>query len=149
MLRVTILCSNGEAVCLAMQRVIATFDLREGNGRMKNLLNTKKLTPPRVLTNCVVRVPGCPQVTAEIQIHFAAIKKLADAQHRYYEIKRAGALSELLAEAEAQAAKEREKEETTEEAEEETKEPELASVPAPTALQPSPGPDPCLFWCDT
>ena len=36
-LRGTIVGRDGDAVGLAVNRVIATFDLREGNGRLKNM----------------------------------------------------------------------------------------------------------------
>ena len=63
--------------------IIETFDLRDGNGRLKNMLDTKKHMPPRILINCVVRAPGCPPIMAEIQVYLASIKKLADEQHHY------------------------------------------------------------------
>ena len=90
--------------------MITTFDLREGNGRLKNMLGTKKHMPPRILINCVVHAADCPPIMAEIQIYLAGIKKLADQQHRFYEIRRAKALSELLAEAAAHAKQEPEEE---------------------------------------
>ena len=95
------MCTDGDAIALALQRVIATFDLRDGNGRLKNMLDTKKHMPPRILINCVVRAAGCPPIMAEIQIYLDGIKKIADLQHRYYEIRRATALAELIAEANA------------------------------------------------
>merc|ERR1719240_844779 len=100
-LRVTIVCMDGDSYGLALQRVIATFDLREGNGRLKNMLGTKKHMPPRILINCVVRAPGCQPIMAEIQVYLYGIKTIADRQHRYYEIRRAKAFSELQAEAAA------------------------------------------------
>merc|ERR1712185_727119 len=104
-LRVTIVCVDGDALYLAVQRVITTFDLRDGNGRLKNMLDTKKHMPARILINCVVRAPGCPPIMAEIQVYLASIKKLADEQHHYYEIRRASALAELIAENEAASKK--------------------------------------------
>ena len=65
----------------------------------------QKHMPPRVLINCVVTAAGCPPIMAEIQIYHAGIKKIADLQHRYYEIRRATALSELIAEADAARSK--------------------------------------------
>ena len=97
-LRLTIICADGDALLLAVQRIIKVFDVREGNGRLKNYLGTTRLTPPRVLINCVVRVEGCPPMMAEIQVHLKSIKIEADLQHIYYTIKRAASLEELVAE---------------------------------------------------
>ena len=121
MLRVTIACLDGDALYLAVTRIITTFDLRDGNGRLKNMLDTKKHMPPRILINCVVRAPGCPPIMAEIQVYLASIKKLADEQHHYYEIRRANELAELIAENEAAS-----------------KKPEAAAEPE--AVPPSPAP---------
>ena len=90
---------DGDSYGLALQRVITTFDLREGNGRLKNMLGTKKHMPPRILINCVVRAPGCQPIMAEIQVYLHDIKTIADRQHRYYEVRRAKAFSELQAKA--------------------------------------------------
>ena len=152
MLRVTIKCVDGDSLGLALQRVIAIFDLREGNGRLKNLLSTRKHMPPRVLINCVVTAAGCPPIMAEIQIYHAGIKKIADLQHRYYEIRRATALSELIAEADAAQSKQEKDDDLTQATPEELpgvsaaspppQEQGAAEVPAPPAV-------PCTFWCDT
>ena len=150
MLRVTIKCVDGDSLGLALQRVIAIFDLREGNGRLKNMLATRKHMPPRVLINCVVTAAGCPPIMAEIQIYHAGIKKIADLQHRYYELRRATALSELIAEADAaQSKQESDHTQPTSEAPpcssatpSPPQEQGLAEVPVPPAV-------PCTFWCDT
>lgn len=83
-LRVTIKCQDGDALFVALQRVITTFDLRDGNGRFKNMLATTKHMPPRCLINVVVRADGCAPIMAEIQVYLAAIKQIADDQHHYY-----------------------------------------------------------------
>ena len=54
-LRATVTAVDGDAFLEALERVIKAFELREGNGRLKNMLRTTKLAPPRVLTNVVVR----------------------------------------------------------------------------------------------
>ena len=151
-LRVTIKCVDGDSLGLALQRVIAIFDLREGNGRLKNLLSTRKHMPPRVLINCVVTAAGCPPIMAEIQIYHAGIKKIADLQHRYYEIRRATALSELIAEADAAQSKQESDDNLTQAMPEALsgvsaaspppQEQDTDEVPAPTSV-------PCTFWCDT
>ena len=97
-LRVTIVAVDGTSLHRAVQDVIKTFDLREGNGRLKNMLKTKKHMPPRMLINVVVRAPGCQPMCGEIQIYLDKIKKLADLQHHYYEIRRAKSAAEILAE---------------------------------------------------
>ena len=100
-MRVTVVCEDGESMDLAITRIMTTFDLHDGNGRLKNMLPTKKHMPPRVLINCVVRAAACSPIVAEIQVYLSSIKKLADLQHRYYEIRRASSFGELLAEAES------------------------------------------------
>ena len=102
-LRVTICCVDGDAVFLAVQRIVEVFDLRDGNGRLKNMLGTRKHMPPRILINCVVRAANCTPIMAEIQVYLASIKHLADLQHRYYEIRRATGVDALIAEASAPA----------------------------------------------
>ena len=134
MLRATIVCANGDSYGLALQRVIATFDLREGNGRLKNMLNTTAMMPPRILINCAVRAPGCPPIIAEVQVYLDGIKKIADLQHRYYEIRRATAVSELVAEADLQAT--RAEAEAPEDAE--TPEDALEPDPDPKRTEPEP-----------
>ena len=61
-LRVTIVCVDGDALFAAVQRVIQVFDLCDGNGRLKNMLGTKKHMPPRLLLNVVVRAQHCPPI---------------------------------------------------------------------------------------
>ena len=106
MLRATISCTDGDSLAEALQYVVSTFDVRVGNGRFKNLLGTTRHMPPRIIVNCVVCAPGCRSIMAEIQIHLASIKKIAEWQHRYYVVRRASELSELIAEANAEAIKE-------------------------------------------
>ena len=109
-LRATVTAVDGDAFLEALERVVRTFELREGNGRLKNMLRTTKLAPPRVLTNVVVRGAGAggdaPAALAEVQIYLKAIKLQAEMQHVYYEILRAHDAAELLAEAEKRRAAE-------------------------------------------
>ena len=154
-LRSTLVCQDGDSMHLAIERLIATFGLCEGNGRLKNLLPTTKHMPPRVLINCIVRAAGCTPIMAECQVYLAGIKKLADAQHRYYEIRRASALSELQAEADAHS---KEPESSEPEASSEPEEPPLGMTesapqePVATASAESEAEatkPPCVFMCDT
>ena len=43
MLRATVLCADGDALHAALEAAIAAFDVREGNGRVKNLLAKRTL----------------------------------------------------------------------------------------------------------
>ena len=105
MLRATIICSDGDSLAEALQRTIAMFDVRDGNGRLKNMLGTTRHMPPHILINAIVRAPGCLAMTAEIQIHLDRIKKITEDQHRYHEVRRASGLSELIAESDTKASK--------------------------------------------
>ncbi len=42
LLRATLICVDGDALYGAVQRIIAVFDLREGNGRLKNMLGIRE-----------------------------------------------------------------------------------------------------------
>ena len=94
-LRATVICESGDALLLVYRAIERAFELREGNGRLKNVLNTKMPTPPRMLLN--VMLDG--EMAAEIQLFLREIKELAVHDHKYYEVLRAGGLDELLAEA--------------------------------------------------
>ena len=85
MLRAKIEAPNGDAFADATDSIVSTFDIREGNGRLKNNLMTEKHQPPNVLTNLVLRPPGMPPITAEVQIHLRDIVQLVE--HRYYEVR--------------------------------------------------------------
>ena len=98
MLRATIICGDGDAFSIAVQNIIKVFDVRDGNGRLKNMLGTTKPMPPRVLINVVVRASGCQPAVAEVQIYPSSIKAEADMGHVYYEITRARSLQELITE---------------------------------------------------
>ena len=97
-LRATVTAVDGDAFLEALERVVRTFELREGNGRLKNMLGTTKPMPPRVLINVVVRASGCQPAVAEVQIYASSIKAEADMGHVYYEITRARSLQELITE---------------------------------------------------
>ena len=62
-----------------------SFDVCEGNGRLKNMITTKEHMLPRIIIN--VTVPDCAPIVAEIQCHLEGIKKITDWGHRYYEIR--------------------------------------------------------------
>ena len=89
MLRAKIEAPNGDAFADATDAIVSTFDIREGNGRLKNNLMTEKHQPPNVLVNLVLRPPGMPPITAEVQIYLRDIEQLIE--HRYYEVRVCGA----------------------------------------------------------
>ena len=98
MLRATIICGDGDAFSIAVQNIIKVFDVRDGNGRLKNMLGTTKPMPPRILFNVVVHASGCQPAVAEVQVYLSSIKAQADMGHVYYEITRASSLKELITE---------------------------------------------------
>ena len=63
---------------------MSAFDVRMGNGRFKNNLMAEKHQPPNLLINIIVRPPGLPSITAEVQIYLCGIEELIE--HRYYEV---------------------------------------------------------------
>ena len=73
MLRATVVCADGDALLAVYRAIEVAFGLREGNGRLKNLLGTKAPTPPRMLLNVVLPHEG-GAVVAEIQLHLRRIK---------------------------------------------------------------------------
>ena len=84
-LRCTIEAPNGDAFADATRAIMTSFDMREGNGRMKNNLMTTKHQPPNLLMNVVIRPPGMSPITAEIQVYLQEIEELNE--HRYYEVR--------------------------------------------------------------
>ena len=89
LLRAKIEAPNGDAFADATDAILSTFDVQEGNGRLKNNLMTGKHQPPNVLINLVLRPPGMPPITAEVQIYLRDIEQLIE--HRYYEVRVCGA----------------------------------------------------------
>ena len=84
-LRAKIEAPNGDQFADATGAIISTFDVREGNGRLKNNLMTEKHQPPNLLLNLILRPPGMPPITAEVQIYLSQIDELNE--HRYYEVR--------------------------------------------------------------
>ena len=93
MLRATVVCDDGKTLALVYRALESAFDLQEGHGRLKNLLDTKEETPPRMILNVLV---AQGTMVAEVQLHLRGIKEIANRDHRYYEVLRATALQALL-----------------------------------------------------
>ena len=87
------MCDNADALALAFDTLENAFDLREGNGRLKNMLDTKEATPPRMMLN--VMLAGGAMV-AEIQLYLSDIRVLAKSDHNYYKVLRADKLLDLI-----------------------------------------------------
>jgi hypothetical protein len=83
-LRAKIGASSGDTFAGATNAIMSAFDVREGNGRLKNNLMAQKHQPPNLLINLVLRPPGMPPLTAEVQIYLRGIEELIE--HRYYEV---------------------------------------------------------------
>jgi hypothetical protein len=96
-LRATVSAPSGAAFANAVREIMTGFDVREGNGRLKNNLLSPKHTPPNMLINVVVRCPGSVPVTAEVQIILTSIRDLIE--HRLYEVCRAPSPEALMKEA--------------------------------------------------
>ena len=84
-LRAKIQAPNGDAFADVTNAILSTFDVREGNGRFKNNLMTEKHQPPNILLNLILRPPGMPPMTAEVQCYLRSIEQLIE--HRYYEVR--------------------------------------------------------------
>ena len=74
---------------------MAAFDVREGNGRLKNNLLVDKHQPPNMLVSVIVRTPGAPPIVGEIQVHHQRVLDGKKQSHRLYTIARADAMSAL------------------------------------------------------
>ena len=81
-LRAKIEAPNGDAFANAAHAIMAAFDVREGNGRLKNNLLVEKHQPPNILMNIVLCPPGMPPITAEVQLYLQDIETINE--HRYY-----------------------------------------------------------------
>ena len=84
-LRATIVCSDGDTVLEAWSLISSPtgFDVRPGNGRLKNLIATTLPRPPCMLINVIVDSDdGHRPVLAEVQIELRSIIELATAQHK-------------------------------------------------------------------
>jgi len=98
-LRATIVCSDGDTLLEAWSLISSPtgFDVRPGNGRLKNLMATTLPRPPCMLINVIVDSDdGHRPVLAEVQIELRSIIELAMAQHKYYEIRRAKTVVEII-----------------------------------------------------
>ena len=83
-LRATIVCSDGDTLLEAWSLISSPtgFDVRPGNGRLKNLMATTLPRPPCMLINVIVDSDdGHRPVLAEVQIELRSIIELAMAQH--------------------------------------------------------------------
>ena len=79
-LRATIVCSDGDTLLEAWSLISSPtgFDVRPGNGRLKNLMATTLPRPPCMLINVIVDSDdGHRPVLAEVQIELRSIIKLA------------------------------------------------------------------------
>ena len=97
-LRATLVCVHGDSLHEAWVRLSspAGFDLRPGNGRLKNLMATTEARPPCMLVNVIVDSDGGGRpVLAEVQIELLGIIRLAMAEHKYYEIRRASTTRQI------------------------------------------------------
>ena len=83
-LRAKVLAPGGDSFANATKTIMSAFDVRMGNGRFKNNLMAEKHQPPNLLINIIVRPPGLPSITAEVQIYLCGIEELIE--HRYYEV---------------------------------------------------------------
>ena len=83
-LRAKLTAPDGASFAKATETIMSAFDVREGNGRFKNNLLVEKHQPPNVLMNLVLRPPGQPAITAEVQIYLFKIETMTE--HRYYEV---------------------------------------------------------------
>ena len=84
-LRATIVCSDGDTLLEAWSLISSPtgFDVRPGNGRLKNLMATTLPRPPCMLINVIVDSDdGHRPVLAEVQIELRSITELAMAQHK-------------------------------------------------------------------
>jgi hypothetical protein len=97
-------CETGDGVWAAFEAIRDGFDLKPGNGRLKNNMDPKinnmksaDAKPPDMLINVVLGTNDAivyPMV-AEIQVHLAAINKLKRENHILYKVRRAESASEL------------------------------------------------------
>jgi serine/threonine protein kinase len=103
-LRCTVECETGDGVWAAFEAIRDGFDLKPGNGRLKNNMDPKinnmdsdEAKPPDMLINVVLGTNDAiiyPMV-AEIQVHLAAINRLKHENHILYKVRRALNASEL------------------------------------------------------
>ena len=90
-LRATIVCADGDTLLEAWSLISSPtgFDVRPGNGRLKNLMATTLPRPPCMLINVIVDSDdGHRPVLAEVQIELRSIIELAMAQHKVRAIRR-------------------------------------------------------------
>ena len=84
-LRATIVCADGDTLLEAWTLISSPtgFDVRPGNGRLKNLMATTLPRPPCMLINVIIDSDdGHRPVLAEVQIELRSIIELAMAQHK-------------------------------------------------------------------
>jgi serine/threonine protein kinase len=103
-LRCTVECETGDGVWAAFEAIRDGFDLKPGNGRLKNNMNPRinnmdcaDAKPPDMLINVVLGTNDAiiyPMV-AEVQVHLAAINLLKHENHILYKVRRAANASEL------------------------------------------------------
>lgn len=103
-LRCTVECTTGDVVWAAYEAIRDGFDLKPGNGRLKNNMDPELNNmdsadpkPPDILINVVLGTNDeiiYPMV-AEIQVHLAAINLLKHENHILYKVRRAENASEL------------------------------------------------------
>ena len=100
MLRATIVCADGKSVLEAWQRCSSAdgFNITPEHGRLLNHFGTTDPRPPNMLLNAHVERVGCLPIAAEVQIHLLGIFELKEHHHRYYEIRRANSIAELIKE---------------------------------------------------
>lgn len=110
-LRCTVDCKNGRSVWKTFQEMQAGFDLREGNGRLKNNMKPENnnmgmgaaAKPPDMLANVILKPNKEFGITypmvVEVQIHLREINHLKHQNHILYKIKRAESAAQLRASA--------------------------------------------------
>ena len=90
-LRATIVCADGDFLLKAWSLISSPtgFDVRPGNGRLKNLMATTLPRPPCMLINVIVDSDdGHRPVLAEVQLELRSIIELAMAQHKVRALRR-------------------------------------------------------------
>ena len=85
-LRATVVCRDGSGLRSTWEGLQREFDVREGNGRLKNNL-TKSSRPPDMLMNAIFHTGKGMSMPVEIQIHHKDILQLKEEEHHlFYEV---------------------------------------------------------------
>ena len=98
-LRAMVVCGTPEQLWATWRAIRDGFDVRDGNGRVKNNFAPKNtFKPPDMLLNIVVGFDGYGMpVVGEIQLHYRPILELKENEmHLFYEMERAASIAELI-----------------------------------------------------